>query len=70
MTATGMETEIGKIAGMMNDIQERKTPLQVSLDQFSKHLATLIMIISAVVFGLCILRKMPIIDSLMFAVCR
>lgn len=68
VTATGMETEIGKIAGMMNDIQERKTPLQVSLDQFSKHLATLIMIISAVVFGLCILRKMPIIDSLMFAV--
>ena len=68
VTATGMETEIGKIAGMMNDIQERKTPLQVSLDQFSKHLATLIMIISVVVFGLCILRKMPIIDSLMFAV--
>lgn len=68
ITATGMDTEIGKIAGMMNDIGERKTPLQLSLDEFSKHLAILIMIISAVVFGLCILRKMPVIDSLMFAV--
>lgn len=68
ITSTGMDTEIGKIAGMMNDIGERKTPLQVSLDQFSKHLAILIMIISVIVFGLCILRKMPVIDSLMFAV--
>lgn len=68
VTATGMETELGKIADMMNDIRERKTPLQVSLDQFSKHLAILIMVISAVVFGLCILRKMPILDAFMFAV--
>ena len=68
ITGTGMDTELGKIADMMNDIQERKTPLQVSLDEFSKHLAILIMIISAVVFGLCILRKMPLLDSLMFAV--
>ena len=36
VTGTGMHTEIGKIAGMMNDIRDRKTPLQVSLDQFSR----------------------------------
>lgn len=68
VTATGMDTELGKIAGMMNDIQERKTPLQVSLDQFSKRLAVLIMIIAGIVFGLCIYRQMPFLDSMMFAV--
>ncbi|MBO5238909.1 MAG: cation-translocating P-type ATPase [Lachnospiraceae bacterium] len=68
VTATGMNTELGKIAGMMDDIQERKTPLQVSLDSFSKRLAILIMIISGIVFGLCIYRQMPLLDSMMFAV--
>lgn len=52
-----MHTEIGKIAGMMNDIRDRKTPLQVSLDQFSRKLAVLVMGISAVVLGLCLYRK-------------
>lgn len=68
VTATGMNTELGKIAGLMNAAKERKTPLQESLDQFSSKLAILIMIISAVVFGLCIYRQMPILDSMMFAV--
>lgn len=68
VTGTGMDTEIGKIAGMMNDIKDRKTPLQVSLDQFSSRLAMMIMVISAVVFGLCIYRQMDLLDSMMFAV--
>ena len=68
VTATGMETELGKIAGLMNAVKERKTPLQVSLDQFSQKLAIMIMIISAAVFALCIYRKMPLLDSMMFAV--
>ncbi len=68
VTATGMETELGKIAGLMNAAKERKTPLQESLDQFSKKLAVLIMIISALVFGLCLYRQMPMLDSMMFAV--
>lgn len=68
VTGTGMHTEIGKIAGMMNDIRDRKTPLQVSLDQFSRKLAVLVMGISAVVLGLCLYRKMPLLDALMFAV--
>lgn len=46
----------------------RKTPLQVSLDQFSRKLAVLVMGISAVVLGLCLYRKMSLLDALMFAV--
>lgn len=67
VTGTGMKTELGKIAGLMNAAKERKTPLQESLDKFSGRLAMLIMIICAVVFGLCIYRKMTILDSLLFA---
>lgn len=68
VTGTGMETEIGKIAALMNATKEKKTPLQVSLDQFSSRLAMVIMVISAIVFGLSLYRDMPILDSLMFAV--
>ena len=68
VTATGMSTEIGKIASLMNETQQKKTPLQVSLDQFSSRLAAVIMIISAIVFALSLYREMPILDSLMFAV--
>lgn len=68
ITSTGMETEIGKIAGLMNAAKERKTPLQVSLDEFSGRLAVFIMIVCGLVFGLCLYRRMEIIDSLMFAV--
>ena len=67
-TGTGMDTEIGKIAALMNATKEKKTPLQISLDQFSSRLAMIIMVISVIVFGLSIYRDMPILDSLMFAV--
>lgn len=68
VTGTGMDTEIGKIAALMNATKEKKTPLQVSLDRFSSRLAVIIMAICAVVFALGLYRKMPLIDSLMFAV--
>lgn len=68
VTSTGMKTEIGKIATLMEETQEKKTPLQVSLDDFSKKLAFIILAICVVVFGLSLYRKMPVLDSLMFAV--
>ena len=68
VTGTGMDTEIGKIASLMNATKDKKTPLQISLDQFSSRLAIVIMIISAIVFLLSLYRDMPILDSLMFAV--
>ena len=69
VTATGMDTELGKIAALMNETKQRKTPLQQSLDSFSAKLATVILVICAVVFALSIFRTgMGILDSLMFAV--
>ena len=78
VTSTGMNTEIGKIASLMNAAKEKKTPLQVSLDKFSKMLATVIIIICVVVFGLNLwqnfslepvgLNQDKILNALMFAV--
>lgn len=68
VTSTGMNTELGKIATLMDETQEKKTPLQVSLDDFSKKLAIIILVICVLVFGLSVYRKTPIVDSLMFAV--
>lgn len=78
VTSTGMNTEIGKIASLMNAAKEKKTPLQISLDKFSKMLATVIIIICVVVFGLNLwqnyalapvgLNQEKILNALMFAV--
>ncbi|MFV4926970.1 cation-translocating P-type ATPase [Lactobacillus delbrueckii subsp. allosunkii] len=68
VTGTGMGTEIGKIAKLMNDTKEKKTPLQQSLDKFSSKLATAILLICSVVFGLQIWRGQPLMDALLFAV--
>lgn len=78
VTSTGMNTEIGKIASLMNAAKEKKTPLQQSLDKFSKVLATVILIICAVVFALNIWQnysvepigfsQQKILNALMFAV--
>jgi Ca2+-transporting ATPase len=68
ITAVGKETELGQIAELMNDTSEKKTPLQVTMDQFSKKLSIAIMAICAVVFLLSMYRGMHILDALLFAV--
>ena len=69
VTHTGMDTQIGHIATLMNQTQQRKTPLQKNLDDFSGKLAIVIMVICAAVFLMSVLRShMGILDSLMFAV--
>ena len=68
VTKTGMNTELGKIASLMEETQEKATPLQVSLDEFSKKLAIGIIGICALVFFLSMYRGTPLLDSLMFAV--
>ena len=57
VTATGMETEIGKIAKLLKSTQEKKTPLQVSLDNFGKKLSFIIIGICILVMGLSLFRN-------------
>lgn len=69
VTHIGMQTEIGKIASMLNNVKERKTPLQKSLDDFSGKLSIGIFFISLIVLCLNLfLAKQSLIDSLMIAV--
>ena len=72
VTETAMDTEIGKIAALMNSAKEKKTPLQESLDKFSARLAVIIMIISVIVFVLTMWQSgwkgEAVIGSLMYAV--
>ena len=73
VTATGMQTEIGRIAQLMNQTQQRRTPLQKSLDDFSRRLAIIILVICAGVFALSLYHADStgfdaILDSIMFAV--
>lgn len=56
VTATGMQTEMGKIAGALTQAEEGKTPLQIKLAQLSKILTFLIIGISVVVFGIQLIR--------------
>ncbi|HSW35956.1 MAG TPA: cation-translocating P-type ATPase [Candidatus Limnocylindrales bacterium] len=68
VTDIGMRTEIGKIAHMLGSAQEKKTPLQVSLDNFGKKLAMIIAVIAAAIFAMDVIRGLPIVGSFMFAV--
>ncbi|MEG1802367.1 MAG: calcium-translocating P-type ATPase, PMCA-type [Lachnospiraceae bacterium] len=68
ITHVGIATELGKIAALMSQTQERKTPLQVSMDEFSKKLSLVIIAICIVVFGLNLFRGMEFLDSMLFAV--
>ena len=56
VTATGMGTEMGRIADALTQTQERKTPLQLRLTQLSRILTWLVLGISAVVFAVGVLR--------------
>ena len=68
ITAIGMQTEIGKIAHLLGQAKEKKTPLQVNLDQFGKKLAFAIIVICIAIFALDLLRGRELVDSFMFAV--
>ena len=68
VTAIGMQTETGKIAGLMNKTEQGQTPLQVSIDAYSKKLAFLILFICTIIFLLSLYRKTPFIEALVLAV--
>ena len=73
VTSVGMETEIGKIASLLKSTQEKKTPLQESLDNFGKKLSLIIIGICVIVLGLELFRSDGInltvfTDAFVFAV--
>ena len=69
VTAIGMETEVGKIAKLLKSTSEKKTPLQMNLDNFGQKLSILILVFCAILFGISVfVRKEPIGDAFLFAV--
>ena len=65
---TGMTTEVGKIAGMINSTEKQETPLQQKLDKLGKTLGIAALVICAVIFILGILQGKEIISMFMTAV--
>ena len=69
VTHTGMDTEMGKIAALLKSTSEKKTPLQVSLDQFGKKLSIAILALCAVLFAVSVfLRDENIMNAFLFAI--
>jgi len=68
VVTTGMETELGKIATMLQEEQEVKTPLQKRLTAFGKILSFLVLAICAIIFGIGILRGEPPMLMLLTAI--
>ena len=68
VTGVGRSTELGRIAELMDQAGDKKTPLQVTMDNFSKKLSVVIILICIVVFGLGMYRGMAAADAMLFAV--
>ena len=78
VTSTGMNTEMGKVANLLETAENKQTPLQQKLDEFSKKLGVLIVGIAALIFIIQVIRNFMgqsdiskakiIADSFMFAI--
>ena len=68
VTGIGMNTEVGKIAGLLKNTSEKKTPLQINLDRFGKKLSMIILLLCAVLFALQVLKGGAVADAFLFAV--
>ena len=69
VTGTGMGTEMGRIAALLKSTGEKKTPLQVSLDQFGRRLSAIILVVCALLFAISVLmRQENIMNAFLFAV--
>ncbi|BAP84997.1 cation-transporting P-type ATPase [Paucilactobacillus hokkaidonensis JCM 18461] len=69
VVATGMQTEMGRIAGMLNKTAETQTPLQANLQQLGKVLTFLILIIAVIVFVIGLIRgEETVLDMLLTAI--
>ena len=68
VTQTAMDTEMGKIADLLENAENKQTPLQIKLDEFSKKLGVGIVILAALIFGIEVFRGGAVVDSFMFAI--
>lgn len=68
VTEVGMNTEVGKIASLLKTAEEKKTPLQVNLDQFGKKLSMIILAFCGLLFGLSVFRGESPTQAFLFAV--
>ena len=66
VVATGMDTEVGKIAKLLKTTSEKKTPLQVNLDQFGKKLSIMILVLCGLLFALQVVRGGNVADAFLF----
>ncbi len=63
-----MQTEVGKIAGLLKSTSEKQTPLQVSLEVFGKNLSIMILVFCGLLFAIKVFRGEKISSAFMFAV--
>jgi Ca2+-transporting ATPase len=68
VTATGMATEIGRLAGLLAEQQDGETPLQSQLNRLGKSLALIAVMIILLLFGSAILRGEPLIQTVFTAI--
>lgn len=68
VTSIGMETEVGKIAKLLKTTSEKKTPLQMNLDNFGQKLSILILIFCGILFGISVFRGESMGEAFLFAV--
>lgn len=68
VTATGMRTEMGRIAGMMEEAPEAATPLQIQLDRLGKRLAMIAVVVVALILGLALYQGVPLAQAALTAI--
>jgi len=68
VSATGMETEMGRITGLLEAAEESPTPLQIQLDGLGKRLAIIAGVVVTLIFVLGILRGDPLVQTIMTSI--
>ena len=68
VTATGMDTEMGRISSLLDAAQESPTPLQVQLDALGMRLAIIACMVVALIFALGLLRGDPLVQTVMTSI--
>jgi Ca2+-transporting ATPase len=68
VTATGMDTEMGRISGLLDAAQESSTPLQMQLDALGKRLALIAGVVVSLIFVFGILRGDPLVQTIMTSI--